>query len=47
MAARGYLRHNAAVDGVQVGLGKHLVCYKLPPIPDEGDCGLVAGGFNG
>lgn len=47
MAARGYLRHHAAVDGVQVGLGEHLVRDQLSPVPDKRDGGLVAGGFNG
>ena len=45
MAAGGDLRHDAAVDGVQIRLGKNLVGQDVPTVFHDGDRGLVAGGF--
>ena len=47
MAARGNLRHNAAIYGVQVGLREDLVGEDLSTIFGHGDSGLVARGFHG
>ena len=47
VAAGGDLRHHAAVDGVQVGLGEYLVCEHLAPVAHQGHGGLVAGGLHG
>ena len=47
MAARGDLRHDAAVYGVQVGLREYLVGEHPPAVFGHGDGGLVAGGFHG
>ena len=41
----GDLRHYAAVNPVQVHLGGDAVRQHLPPIPDDGDGGFIAGGF--
>ena len=46
MAARGYLRHDPAVYGVQVCLGENLVRDQFSPVPDERNGSFVAGGFN-
>ena len=43
---RGDLGHDAAVNGVQVGLGKNLIGQHLAPVAHEGDGRLVTGGFN-
>ena len=47
MAARGDLRHDAAVYGVQVGLRKDLIGEHLSAVFCHGDGGLVARGFHG
>ena len=46
VAARGYLRHHAAVYGVQVRLGKNLVGKHLAPVAHQRHGGLVAGGLH-
>ena len=43
---RGDLGHDAAVNGVQIGLGKDLIGQHLAPVAHEGDGRLVTGGFN-
>ena len=45
MAARGDFRHNAAVDRVEVRLGKNLIGQDLPSVLDHGHGRLIAGGF--
>ncbi len=47
MAAGGDLRHDAAVDRVQRRLGEDLIGEHLPAVLDDGDGGLVTGGFKG
>ena len=47
MAAGRDLRHDAAVHGVQICLGKNLVGQDPAPILHQRDGGLVAGGFHG
>ena len=44
--ARGDLGYDAAVNGVQVSLGKDLIGQHLAPVAHEGDGRLVTGGFN-
>ena len=45
MTAGSYLRNNAAVNRMQLGLRKNLIGKYLPSVLDDGDCGLIAGGF--
>ena len=44
--ARGDLGYDAAVNGVQVSLGKDLIGQHLAPVAHNGDGRLVTGGFN-
>ena len=44
--ARGDLGHDAAVDGVQVGLRKDLVGQHLAPVAHEGDSRFITGRFD-
>ena len=47
VAAGGNLGHDAAVHGVEVGLGEDLVGQHFAAVADKGDGGFVTGGFNG
>ena len=44
--ARRYLGHDAAVDGVQVGLRKDLIGQHLAPVAHEGDGRFITGRFD-
>ena len=43
MASRRYLRHNTAINGVQVGLREYLIRKHISAVFNDGDGGLVAG----
>ena len=44
--SRGNFRHHAAVEFVDLDLRGDAVGQDLPPVADNGNGGLVAGGFN-
>ena len=46
VVGRDVAGHDAAVNGVQVSLGKDLIGQHLAPVAHEGDGRLVTGGFN-
>ena len=45
MGAAGNLRHNAAVQRMQVNLAEHHIGYDCPAILNDGGGSLVTGGF--
>ncbi len=44
--ARGDLWHDAAVNRVQIGLGKDLIGQHLAPVAHEGDGRFITGRFD-
>ena len=45
MAAGGDLRHNAAVDGMELSLGKDLIGQNPSAVLHNGNGGFITGGF--